>query len=573
MILIQEIAPAKKISGLTSMVISFDYNPYIIDVLKGLPTYYYHSKDKVWEIPVCYLGRVLDALTFYDDITLKLLDTPEEGFLPQKKYKLGPLTEEELKGFKATPFNHQIEAVNFLLDHERALLLDGCGTGKSLTMILLAETLKRRGIIDHCLVICGICSLRSNWEKEINKFSTEKCKVIGKYITRNGTTRFKPLKERAQQLKDPIDEFFVIINIEALRSDEILEAIRKSKNNFGLMLCDEAHKIGNKTNSQANNLLKLSADFMVPATGTLITNNPLSAYTPSAWIKIENATLTTFKSQYCNFGGFGGNQITGFKNLEVLREVIAANSIRRTLYDVREDMPPRIVDPVILEMDDEQRRFYEAIKEGVKEEADKVELKSSNLLALTTRLRQATVCPAVLTTQDIESVKIQRAIEMTEELVEQGEKVVIFSNFKEPLYQLAAKLSQFRLSVNTGDTPDSEIARNVEKFQEDPNEQVFLASYSKMGTGWTLNSAANMICLDTPFTYAMLEQALERIHRINNTRPAYVSILVCEGTIDERVQEIVESKKDLGEFLVDGEGSYAANTKLSDELYAIIKSL
>ena len=226
-------------------------------------------------------------------------------------------------------------------------------------------------------------------------------------------------------------------------------------------------------------------------------------------------------------------------------------------------------------MDDDQQKFYEAIKEGVKEEADKIELKANNLLALTTRLRQATACPSVLTTQSIESIKVIRAFELIEEITSQGEKVVVFSMFKEPLNQLASKLKEFHFSMNTGDTPDAVAMQNMIRFQEDPEEQVFLGTFGKCGTGFTLNSSMYLICIDTPYTFSLFEQGYQRIHRISNTRPAFIKVLVCNDTIDDRVQQIVETKKELGEYLVDGKLSDDSqlSTQLSDELRNIILSL
>lgn len=575
MITITEISPTKKISGISSLLVSFNYNEYVVDLLKSIPTYYYHKKDKLWEIPISYLQRLLDGLTVYDDITLKLLDTPESGkFRSTLKYNLEPLTETEKISFKAKPFDHQLEAIDFMLANEKTLLLDGCGVGKTNEMIWYAETLKRRGLIDHCLIICGICSLRGNWEREIAKFSTESSVIVGKYITKTGTVRYRSMNKRAEQLKNKIDEFFVILNVESLRDDSIVEAINKSDNKFGLIMFDEAHKTGGKSTSQGSNLLKLHSDFKVAATGTLITNSPLSAYVPLSWTDNEHATLTTYKSQYCTFGGFNNSQIIGYKNTDVLREEIENCSIRRTLYDVRADMPSMTIHTEILEMDDNQRKFYEAIKQGVKEEADKIELKASNLLALTTRLRQATSCPNLLTTQNVESVKINRTIELIEELTSQGEKVVVLSVFKEPITLLASKLGEFRFSENTGDTPDGIVAANVNRFMSDPNEQIFLGTFGKVGTGWTLNSAAYLICIDTPYTNAMFEQGVERIHRISNTRPAFTTVLVCEDSIDERVQQIIETKKELGEYLVDGiMTDNSISSKLTDELKDIILSL
>ena len=333
------------------------------------------------------------------------------------------------------------------------------------------------------------------------------------------------------------------------------------------------HNCGASNTTQAQNLLKLDAPFKVGATGTLVVNNPESCRMPLFWTNNDFATLTNFKSQYCSYGGFNGRQVIGYKNLDVLREEIANCSIRRTLYDVRADIPKLTIDVEYLEMEEDQQKFYEAIKEGVKEEADKIDLKAGNLLALTTRLRQATACPSVLTTQAIESIKVNRAFEYIQEICSQGEKIVIFSMFKEPLNQLAAKLEGFRYSLNTGDTPDQVAFNNMTRFQENPEEQVFLGTFGKCGTGFTLNSSMYMVCIDTPYTFSLFEQGYQRVHRVNNTRPAFIKVLVCEETIDERVQEIIETKKDLGEYLVDGVGDGTVDSRLTDELRAIIRDL
>ena len=575
MIRIQEIAPPKKISGLSSICVSFDYNQYIVDSLKTIPTFHYHAKDKIWEFPVVYLGRLLDSLTFLDDIQLKLLDTTENGGITfNRKFNLEPLSETEKNSFKASPFPHQLEAIDFLLQQEKSLLLDGCGVGKSLEMILFAETLKKRGLIDHCLVITGIAGLRGNWEKEIKKFSTESSVIIGKYTTRNGTTRYRSMDKRAEQLKNHIDEFFVLLNVESIRDKKIIEAIKKSENKFGLILFDEAHKLGAVGTSQYDNIMKLDADFKVAASGTIVVNSALSCFPSLKFTDNDKATFTNFKSQYCSYGGFGNKQIIGSKNLEVLREEIANCSIRRTLHDVRDDMPKLTIDPEYLEMDEDQQKFYEAIKEGVKEEADKIELKSGNLLALTTRLRQATACPSVLTTQNIESIKVNRAFEYIEEITSQGEKVVVFSMFKEPLNVLTSKLQGFRFSLNTGDTPDDVAFSNMTRFQTDPNEQVFLGTCGKCGTGFDLNSSMYLIFIDTPYTYALFEQCFQRCYRVNNTRPAFIKVLICSDTFDERVQQIVETKQELGAYLTDGvESDVRLSSSLEAELRSFITSL
>lgn len=185
--------------------------------------------------------------------------------------------------------------------------------------------------------------------------------------------------------------------------------------------------------------------------------------------------------------------------------------IRRTLHEVRDSMPSKTISTEVIEMSDAHKKFYEAVKAGVKEEADKIELKSSNLLALTTRLRQATACPSILTTQDIVSSKLERCVQLVEDLMDQGEKVVVLSSFKEPVIQLAQMLSKYRPLVNTGDVDDSTVSGNVDRFQNSPDYNIFLGTHGKVGTGVTLNSAAYLIMIDTPYTYASFSQSADRI--------------------------------------------------------------
>ena len=570
MIRITEISPCRKMTGKSSFLINFDFNQKIVDTLKTIPTYYYHKSDYSWEIPINYLSMALEALTFIDDVYLHLLPA-EESDSKQIDFKL---TKTEIDQFRFKPFDHQIDGINFGLDpkHTKWLLCDSMGLGKTNEIIWYAETLKRRGLIDHCLIICGVDSLRQNWKKEIQKFSTESVLVLGEKVSKKGKVSYASVDQRAKQLLEPIEEFFIVVNVATLRSDKVIEAFKKSKNKFGLIAVDEAHKISNKSSQQGANLLKLNSPYKIAATGTPIVNSPLSAYLLLAWTDNDKSTLTTYKSNYCEFGGFGGKQVIGYKNLDVLKEEMDSCSIRRTLDQVRDDMPLKTVHYEVIEMSDAHRKFYDAVKEGVKEEADRVELKSGNLLALTTRLRQATACPAILTTQDILSSKLERCVEIVEDLVSQGEKVVILSTFKEPVYQLAKLLEKYKPLVATGDVDDQIAFSRMDQFQNDPISKVFMGTHGKCGTGFTLNAASYMICIDTPYTYSSFSQSTDRIWRVTNTRPAFITVLTCGDSIDERVAAIVENKKELADFLVDGKEN-SISSGLKDELMKIIKEL
>ena len=530
-----------KLSGVTSLFLSFPFNQEAINIIKSSDKYAYDKKTYIWELPVNSLAYLLDNLTYIDDITLKLKseDNNKEYFIPK-------LTEK----YKLPAFKHQLEAIEKGLNTDNWMLLDQPGLGKSASIIHLAEELKEQKGLQHCLVICGINTLKANWKKEIKLHSDLSFRVIGEKISKKGNISYASIKERANELKEPLDAFFYIINIEALRNDEVVEAIKNSKNKIDMIVLDEAHKCANSTSQQAHNLLKLkNAKYKIALTGTLLVNNPINAFVPLKWIGVEKSTLTNFKSQYCEFGGFGGYQIVGYKNIDVLKDEIDKCSLRRVKNSL--NLPPKNVINELVEMNDKHRKFYENVKDGVKEECDKIELKANNVLSLTTRLRQATSCPSILTTEDIISSKIERCLDLVEEIVSQGDKVVIFSTFKEPIYQLEKLLKDYKPLIGTGDIKDDVVSNNIELFQSKPEYKVYLGTIAKMGTGITLNAARYMILIDTPWTQALTEQCEDRIHRVTNTEPVFVYRLICENTIDELVAKLIEKKKAFSDYIVD----------------------
>lgn len=541
MINIVEDTPSK-ISGLTSLFVSFDYNPEIVNIIKNASKYSFDKTTYFWELPITCLSYLLDNLTYIDDITLKLKNDVDNKnhFYPKLVAK-----------YKSKPFKHQLEGIEFGLNTDKWLLLDEPGLGKTLQMIYLAEELKAQKGLEHCLIICGINALKANWEEEIHKHSNESVRILGKKISKNGKVSYSTIKERAAEIMRPMESFFILLNIESIRNDDVIQALKTTKNKIDMIVLDEAHKIKNISSQQGHNLLKLkNYTHKIALTGTLIVNNPLDAYAALKWTEIEHSTLTNFKSQYCQFGGFGGYQIVGYKNIDLLKHIIENRSLRRTKKEIK-DLPPKTIIPEILEMDDSHLKFYESVKEGVKEECDRIELKANNVLSLTTRLRQASTCPSILTSNNVVSTKIERAIELVDDIVANGDKVVIMSQFKEPLNILYAKLKKYNPLLGSGDVSDDEFNRNKKLFQDDPKYKVFLGTGSKAGTGITLNAASYMICLDMPFTAALQKQIEDRIHRVDNTKPVFIYRLICQGTIDEAVAKMVSTKEAISDFIVD----------------------
>ena len=531
----------EKLSGLTSLFLSFDYNEEIINAIKQIAdVYLFNKKTKEWEIPVTYLSKLLDNLNAFDAIDISLYPTKESSLKPVKT----------ILNYKLKPFKHQLEAIEFGLQHPRFLLLDDMGLGKTASIIHIAEERKARGQIKHCLIVCGIATLRGNWRKEIKLHSDESFRIIGEKINTKGNATYTTIRERTAELLKPIDEFFLIVNIETLRSEEFIDAINYGPNEIGMIVVDEIHRANNTKSQQGHNLLKLTSPYEIGATGTLLTSAPINAYLPLKWLGVDKANLTNYKRQYCEFGGFGGHEIIGYKNLEILKDEIDSNSLRRT-KDILPDLPEKTIIKELVTLSDEHRKFYNDVKKGVKEECDKINLNTSNLLSLVTRLRQATACPQILTTSNIRSSKLDRCVELAEDLISKGEKVVVFSTFKESVKYLAEYLKEYDPLICTGDSSEVDISNNVDLFQKDPSKKLIIATHQKMGTGITLNAASYMIFIDTPFNASEFNQSCDRIYRIGTKRPVFIYNLICEGTVDERVAQIISKKQAISDYIID----------------------
>lgn len=466
--------------------------------------------------------------------------------------KICPRIFSSQRNYKTPPFPYQQQGIDYgLSGHNKWLLLDAPGLGKTLQLTYLAQELKERQGLQHCLIICGINTLKTNWKNEIEKHSNLTCRILGQRITKKGNLVVDGIQERLKQLKEPIEEFFVITNVETLRDDKIVQAILKNKyNKFDMIVVDEVHKCKSNQSQQGKNLLKLNkAKYQVGATGTLLLNNPLDAYVPLKWIGAERANYSTFRYYYCNYGGPFGNMLVGFKNVQVLQDQIKKYSLRRT-KDIL-DLPPKNIIHEYVDMSEAQSIFYENVKAGIAQNVDKVKLSTANVLSMVTRLRQATACPSILTSESIPSAKMDRAEDLAEQILASGYKLVIFSTFKQTVYELAERLKQYKIVIATGDQKDFEIENAKKQFQEDLSTQVFIGTWQKCGTGITLTAASYLIFIDTPFTEAEFTQASDRIYRIGTKESVFIYNLVTRYTVDERVLELVTDKGAIADYVVD----------------------
>lgn len=556
-----EIAQSFKCNGDYSLFISFDYDERIVAVIKELPTRFYNTTDKEWEVPFNKLDVIVKALPDFDfTITGKYIKLQED---------VSPELPTDFE-FKTKPFEHQIEGVKFGMCHNKWLLGDEQGLGKTKQVIDIANI---RGV-KHCLIICCVNGLKWNWKNEVHTHSNEDAFILGQRQNTKGNTVIAGNPERLDDLNN-IDCLprFIITNIETLRykvktGKKIKKVIKKREQwvdeykypiterlqelcrlgEIEMLAADEVHKCKNPEADQTEQLLKLHTPIQIAMTGTPLMNAPVDLYVPLNWLGYEKHTFWQFKYHFCRLGGFGGYDVVGYKNLDEITDTLDTMMLRRLKEDVL-DLPEKTLTNVYLDMGTKQSTLYNNIRDSI----DVAQIKMvNNPLAELIRLRQATGNPSILDTNIAENVKFDQMEEDIADAVANGRKVIIFSNWTQVVNPAFARLSKkYKGVIITGETKDSDRQRYVDAFQTDKSINFIIGTIGAMGTGLTLSAGSLEIFLDEPWNMALKEQAIDRGHRIGQKNVLAVRTYICKDTIDERINDIVEKKGKMADIIID----------------------
>lgn len=546
---------------LESIFISFSYSPETVAKIKTLPVRQYEPKNKTWEAPAKDLHKVI---SLFPDTPINLTGKAHTGAV---EFTAPDTTD---FNYKTKPFQHQIEGFNYGLENNKFLLGDEQGLGKTKQAIDLAVACKSQ--FKHCLIITGVNGLKYNWMNEIALHSNEGSFLLGSTVNAKGKLKEGSVACRLAHLNnlDEIDSYFLVTNIETLRykkvkKDEngkavkfrgktvytypVAEKLEKltSDGTIGMVVIDEIHKCKNAQTDQGKAIHRIKSSRKVALTGTPLMNKPIDLYSILKWLDVESRSFYAFRSRYCRMGGFGGKEIIGYQNLGELQSRLDAVMLRRKKDQVL-NLPPKIRSTEFVEMTAKQRQLYNEVRNSIEANLEEIVL-SPNPLAQLTRLRQVTSSPAVISSIT-ESAKIERLKEIIEELADTGKKAVIYSNWTEMVNLMAKELHKYKPAIITGQVKDRQA--EVNKFQEDSSCKVIIGTIGAMGTGLTLTAASSVIFLDKPWNMANTEQAEDRAHRIGTTGTVNIVTLVCEGTIDEHIEEIILSKANYADALVDG---------------------
>lgn len=537
------IRKSDKCNGDYSLFLSFDYDYKIVEGIKELPSRYYNKDNKTWEVPFNKLEEIITKFNSYD------IEITGEYVLPEKSIVEIPNSFK----FKTNPYQHQIEGFKYGLQYDKWLLGDEQGLGKTKEVIDIAVAKKLMNKYKHCLIICGVNGLKWNWVNEIHTHSDEGAYILGqrkrgnKLVIGSNNDKLLDLNNLSK-----IKEYFIITNIESLRNEDITNKLKElcDKDIINMIASDEVHKMKNPTSQQGKAFLKLHAETMIAMTGTPLMNTPLDLYIILKWLGYERHSFYQFKNHYCVLGGFGGYQVVGYKNLDELQESVDSIMLRRLKKEVL-DLPEKTYVDEYVEMTPKQEQIYREVTAEIKMNIDQIKM-ANNPLAELIRMRQATGYTGILSSTVEESAKLDRMEELVEEAVENGKKVVIFSNWTQMTDIIRQRLRYYRPAVITGQIEDAVRQREVYKFQNEDSCKVIVGTTGAMGTGLTLTAGTVEIFMDEPWNRANKEQAEDRCHRVGTNENVTIYTLMCKDTIDERIHNIVLEKGEIADFIIDG---------------------
>lgn len=415
------------------------------------------------------------------------------------------------------PLSHQKEAIEKLVGSRRFILADDMGLGKTTSTIIAALETGAKKI----LIVCP-ASLKINWEREIANYSDRSV-----YI--------------AEGKKYSTEADFVIVNYDILKNFHDIKDKDNSlflQSNFELVILDEAHMISNAQAQRTkiiNNFVKQIKRVWL-LTGTPMTSRPMNYYNLLSIIESPVAqNWMAYAIRYCQGYQFrAGNRkvwnVTGASNLEELRDRTSKQILRRLKEDVL-DLPDKIITPVYLrtsskEYKDLMGEYYEWM-DNRKDESSSLTVQFSKLM----KVRKV-----------IANEKVKQTIEFAENIIEQGKKVIIFTNFTDTLQLIHNHFGKQSVYL---DGSCNKVQRQfaVDQFQENEKIKVFVGNLKAAGVGLTLTSAEVVIMNDLSFVPAEHAQAEDRAYRYGQKNNVLVYYPIFENTIEGVIYDILNKKK------------------------------
>ncbi len=429
--------------------------------------------------------------------------------------------------------NYQVDAFKWMKTLIKynfcGILADDMGLGKTLEIIalLMSDTEKKPS-----LIVCPK-SLAYNWRNEFIKWNIN-IKVVN--ISGTNIERSKIIKKIKEN-----EKVIYISSYDSLKNDlELYKDI-----SFNYMILDEAQFIKNHTTLKAKSVKQINSKYRFVLTGTPIENTVMDLWS------LFDFLMPNYLYNYNKFTSQYEKEITTYQNNAVINQLVKKITpfiLRRTKQEVLKDLPEKNEIIRYAEMDKEQRKVYEAqlykTKQIITESSNKIEVLSS-----LTRLRQICVDPALfISDYKGRSAKVDLVLDLIKDYIKEGHKIIIFSQFTSIFERLEIELlyNNIRFFSLTGKTDALKRVEMANIFNiPESEEKVFLVSLKAGGTGLNLIGADIVIHLDPWWNVSAENQATDRAHRIGQKNIVQVIKLVCENSIEQKVIELQEIKKQI----------------------------
>lgn len=430
------------------------------------------------------------------------------------------------------PFPYQFAGIGFLYPRYTAILADEMGLGKTMQAITTVRLLLRAGEVRQVLLICPK-PLVSNWRREFNLWAPE---VPLGIVEGDQARRHFQWRQTSTPVK--------IANYEVLMRDrDVLE----EGQHFDLVILDEAQRIKNKSSSTSEIVRSISRTRSWALTGTPVENSPDDLV---GIFEFLSPGYLTLGMQPRHMG-----------------EAVRDHILRRTKDMVLQDMPPKLFRDAELELSPEQFATYKTAEDaGILKLSDLGEgITIQHVFELVLRLKQ--ICNFDPVTGA--SAKLERLEADMEEVAASGQKAIVFSQWVVTIDRLRERLARFGTLEYHGQMGHKERETVIDRFKHDPDKHVILMSYGAGSVGLNLQFCHYVFLFDRWWNPAIEDQAINRAHRIGVSGPVTVTRMVTQGTIEERINQVLEEKRELFATILNHAGGQRVGGMTQEDIFGL----
>ncbi len=423
-------------------------------------------------------------------------------------------------------------------------LADDMGLGKTVQVLALLDNRRRERMAAGEAQVTSIVvvprSLVFNWLNEAAKF-----------------TPLLTVLDNTSSQRDRSGESLAQYDLVLCTYGTLVRDVPHLKDiHFDYVVLDEAHFVKNASTDSAKAVRLLKGQHKLALSGT-----PIQNHIGKLWSLFEflNPGLLGASSAFA--GAIGKSPTPELRN--VLARALRPFILRRTKEQVAPELPPRTEQTVYCELDSEQRKLYDELRNHYRilllGKVDKDGLNNSKIeiLEALLRLRQAAIHPGLIdkARANSSSAKLEVLLERLAETIAEGHKTLIFSQFVSMLHIVRNRLNrqQIPYAYLDGQTHDRQAA--VKQFQEDPKCKLFLISLKAGGLGLNLTAAEYVFLLDPWWNPAVEAQAIDRAHRIGQTQQVFAYRIIAKDTVEEKVLQLQQSKRDLADAIINADNS------------------